>query len=751
MWDNVRDSILMSGTVIGSRIAIIILCAAAFAAAQTDETPEADFTFRVETKLVQIEVRATGKDGKPVSDLTPADFLLEENGKQQKVATFEYVGTPDAASVVEAPLTAERGADEKPPTDTGARPVAPARIFIVTEGQLAEQPFLYPAIREFIEFQIPAGSLVSLGQRSFTSDRDDLLETLDDMAAHPFGRKDDESGDWLLGFFDQTAVQLSRLERDRLNTVRELREGSLLSQSVGDPDSPIAMLNNHDSNHPNIEMRPPRIRAIDQRIRLLGRNKLRDYLGIIRRLGAYPGKKMVVLFRSGLRLETENTDLMEPIASEALRNRVSFYTIDSRGLETWIVNATMGVHPGRLMDNESIQSTRVPITREIRHRGQDSQQGLRALAEHTGGRAIKNTNDLNDIFDAVLEDVYGYYLLGYYPQDDRQRGRFRQVEVRSSRRGVKVKTGRGYFEPVPFPEMSERQRIIHLDQAVLADSYASELPIRVGHDFFRAENGQPVVVFGASTPMAELMAASAKGDGNNVQFTVAARAERVSDGVSWIYRSSGYRYEGVAADPATPEDDVFVDFAGQIPVPPGQYKWIVVIRNDTDGRIGRYDGTLTVPDLSNELASSTLLLAGTVSKPEKDKKSRKRRKKNAGIASVLQFHEGQLHPEYRGEFLKGQHIFFLYDLYNLRPGDLSTPPPIRVVLRHGEREVEDFSAVGDLERESKLGQIRYLGAIDTSSLEPGSYQLFAYLPADRRARSPVLARKFIVTGQTSLP
>lgn len=740
----------MTGAVIGSRIAILILCVAAFAAAQTEEAPEGDFTFRVETKLVQIEVRATGKDGKPVSDLTSADFILEENGKQQKIATFEYVGTPDSASVVDAPPTADRASDEKEPAADGARPVAPARIFIVTEGQLAEQPFLYPAIREFIEFQIPAGSLVSLGQRPFTSNRDHLLETLDDMAAHPFGRKDEESGDWLLGFFDQTAVELSRLERDRLNTVRELREGSLLSQSAGEEGSQIALLNNHDSNHPNIEMRPPRIRAIDQRIRLLGRNKLRDYLGTIRRLGAYPGKKMVVLFRSGLRLDNENIDLMEPISSEALRNRVSFYTIDSRGLETWIVNATMGVHPGRLMDDEGIQSTRVPITREIRHRGQDSQQGLRTLAEHTGGRAIKNTNDLNDIFDAVVEDIYGYYLLGYYPQDDRQRGRFRRVEVRSNRQGVKVKTGRGYFEPVPFTEMSERQKIIHLDQAILADSYASQLPIRVGHDFFRAENGQPVVVFGASTPMTELMAASEKGDGSDVQFTVAARAERVSDGVSWIYRSSGYRYEGVAAD-ATPADDVFVDFAGQIPVPPGQYKWVVVIRNDADGRVGRYDGTLTVPDLSNELASSTLLLSGTVSKPDNGKKSRKRRKKKAGIASVLQFHEGQLHPEYRGEFHKGQHIFFLYDLYNLRPGDLSTPPPIRVVLRHGEREVENFSAVGDLERESKLGQIRYLGAIDTSSLEPGSYQLLAYLPADRRDRSPVLARKFTVSGQDPTP
>ncbi|MDA1312926.1 MAG: VWA domain-containing protein [Acidobacteria bacterium] len=727
-----------------SRIITASLVAAAIAAAQTAD-PAADFTFRVETKLVQIEVRAHGEGGKPVSDLSREDFILEENGKRQKIATFEYVGVPGTLTAGEAAPPsgqAPQPTDKPQPTPAGVAAGPPVRIFILTEAQIAEQSFLYQGIRKFIEHQIPPGTLVSLGTRPFTADRENLLETLDEMAAHPFGRKDSESGDWLSGFYDETTVELGKLERDRLNTVREAREGgSLLGEE---------RYNNHDGNHPNIEMRPPRLRSIDQRIRLLGRQKLRDYLGLVRRLGSYPGKKIVVLFRSGLRLEAENMDLMEPIASEALRNRVSFYTIDSRGLETWIVNATMGVHPGRLMDDEGTQSTRMPIVREIRHRGQDSQYGLRALADHTGGRAVKNTNDLNDIFEVVVPDVYEYYLLGYYPRDDRQRGRFRKIEVRSKRRGIRVETGRGYFEPVQFTQMSEREKSAHLNQAVLADSYASELPIRVGHDFFRADDGQPVVVFGVSAPFAELVTRSAKGN-DRVEFTVAARAERIDDGASWIYRSAGYRHESVAADSqaAEPGGGVFVDFTGQIPVPPGKYRWIVLIRNDADGRIGRYDGMLTVPDLSDGFTSSTLLLAGTVSKPAAGKVKKKRSKKNTGIDSVLEFQQRQLHPEYRGEFHQGQQIFFLYDLYNLQPEDISTPPPIRVVLRNGGRDVEEFSAVGDLESRSERRQVRYLGAIDTSSLQPGSYRLSTYFPGESSGQPLVLSREFRVTAQAS--
>ena len=506
--------------------------------------------------------------------------------------------------------------------------------------------------------------------------------------------------------YDDTAVELAQLERDRLNTVRESREGSLIAEHLGFHDR-------HDSNHPNIEMRPPRLRAIDQRSRLLGRNELHDYVSLVRRLGSYPGKKIVVLFRSGLRLEPENTDLMEPLASEAFRSRVSFYTADSRGLETWIVDAKAGIHPLRLEDNEGIASTRLPLIAEDRHRQQDSLHGLQALAEHTGGRGIFNTNDLNDVFDEVVADVHGYYLLGYDPQNNRQQGRFRRIRVRSSQRGIRVETGRGYFEPIPFTEMSQHEKASNLNRAALADSYASELPTSVGHDFFRGDDGQPVVVFGVSSPIAELMTRSSSGE-DRVRFTVAARVENLDSGVSWIYRSASYRHESrPAADQASDlEDAAFVDFTGQVPAPPGTYKWVVLLRNDVDGRIGRYDGTLTVPDLSDGFTSSTLLLAGKISKPTNVKaKKKKRKKKDQGIDSVLAFRQNRLHPEYRGEFHQGQQVFFLYDLYNLQPEQISAPPPIRVVLRHGGREVEKFSAVADLEARSDQRQVRYVGAI----------------------------------------
>src|SRR5580704_9019588 len=57
-------------------------------------------TIRVSTHLVLVDVVVTDKQGKAIPGLRPEDFVVEENGKQQKISTFatpaENAGTPPA-------------------------------------------------------------------------------------------------------------------------------------------------------------------------------------------------------------------------------------------------------------------------------------------------------------------------------------------------------------------------------------------------------------------------------------------------------------------------------------------------------------------------------------------------------------------------------------------------------------------------------------------------------------------------------
>ena len=58
-------------------------------------------TIGANTRMVLVDVVVTDKKGQPVTDLKPEDFILEENGKRQKIAAFT---TPQEAAKAAAPL-----------------------------------------------------------------------------------------------------------------------------------------------------------------------------------------------------------------------------------------------------------------------------------------------------------------------------------------------------------------------------------------------------------------------------------------------------------------------------------------------------------------------------------------------------------------------------------------------------------------------------------------------------------------------
>ncbi|MEK7833915.1 MAG: hypothetical protein AAB401_22695, partial [Acidobacteriota bacterium] len=79
---------------------------------------------------------------------------------------------------------------------------------------------------------------------------------------------------------------------------------------------------------------------------------------------------------------------------------------------------------------------------------QADRDGMFALAEDTGGKAIFNNNDLNLGLQRVLDDTESYYLLAFEPAVSYRDGRFRKLEIRlMSRPDLKVRTRKGYLAP----------------------------------------------------------------------------------------------------------------------------------------------------------------------------------------------------------------------------------------------------------------------------------------------------------------
>jgi VWFA-related protein len=117
----------------------------------------------------------------------------------------------------------------------------------------------------------------------------------------------------------------------------------------------------------------------------------------------------------------------------ANRANVSFYPVDVGGLKTNLPDATMSrpPSPGKVLQMLNVGAGRVDT--------------LRTLAENTDGRAVVNTNDLLGGFRQVADDLSAYYLLGYTSTNASLDGKYRQIEVKVNRPGVKVAARRGYF------------------------------------------------------------------------------------------------------------------------------------------------------------------------------------------------------------------------------------------------------------------------------------------------------------------
>src|SRR5438105_11725958 len=112
---------------------LIICMGAVRLGAQQPATDIPAPTIRVNTRMVLVDVVATGKKGQPIKDLKPEDFVIEENGKKQKIATFT---TPDEIAKAAAPPALPPGIYSNQPEYRA--PGGPITVFVL---DAANTPF----------------------------------------------------------------------------------------------------------------------------------------------------------------------------------------------------------------------------------------------------------------------------------------------------------------------------------------------------------------------------------------------------------------------------------------------------------------------------------------------------------------------------------------------------------------------------------------------------------------------------------
>lgn len=687
-------------------------------AARAQETP----TFPARVELVQIEVRVTGKDDLPVSDLRREDFVVEEDGQRQEIELFQYVAGegPDAARVAVVEPDAPPAGDPDLSQYTW--------LYVAPEvSNPAEFARVAGPLRAFLE-NLPDRFLVSLAGLPFTDNRALLSATLERMLGEPLGQGNDRRSlvDPLLNYHDELTF-----EREVLLALR--RQEQFVPTFVGlfsEPAPDVARTERIDDIRAMLS-----VERVDRQILFVGRLALLRYLDLIERLGAFPGKKMILLYRSGLFLETAHADVLDQILTAALRHRVSFFTLDSRGLEAQPPVEDRKIHVAWSVGGpRPLQSTLgLPEARK------QEVNGLVSLARHTGGRSVVDSNDVNAIFRSVLEESSRYYVLGYAPRNRREEGRFRELRVSVGRPGVEVRAPRGYYERKPYDRQSQKERSAALYRALVSET-PSDFPVKASVGFFAAPEKRSALVFSTGVRPGDLLAN--KGRRPDLEATVLLRLRsRIRASMPVVLEQELRPEVGREfLDAASVDPTLYLAYNGRIDVPPGPYTLKVVFRDDRSGRMGSHEQRLEVPGFAGASVPSSLLLTRQA-EPRDDPP------REATDGDPLAMGDLRLTPEPDRTIRQGNVVYCAFHLYNAAAEDFEAAGKgMQLGLLRGHDWVGpgEVRAGGQPFPDPRNGVIRFVGWVDTAKLAPGRYTLLAVLPNFEKRTAPDLSGEFEV-------
>ncbi len=397
-------------TLLRARVALSIRAWAAVIVCVAAATGALSAQFRTGTSLVVVDVVVTGEDGRPVPDLTAADFELFEDGRPRAIDQFQFLDfrepPPDAT-----------------PAGVSSNAAEPGGIFALVLDELNLSRRYTPALRQwatqFINETLQphdyASVLRSGGDSGmlFTNDRA-MLTTIAESAA---GRSGAEA---TLGPGGIGEGANSGAPPARPGVPGGAGSGA---ESTGMPPDPRA----RDAGGPSMDADRAFVAA--QGLEML--------MKAVQRLGAIPSRRKAVLwFSEGVPCDVETViaggegcarvgQRLREILKAAVASNVAIYGVDPRGL---YLEDNVGITP--------VQAGRFEFLLD----------SLRTLSSTTGGTAVINNNRPADALAQVAEENRAYYLIGYVSDvADRDRERTRKLEVRVRRDDVSVRHRTAYL------------------------------------------------------------------------------------------------------------------------------------------------------------------------------------------------------------------------------------------------------------------------------------------------------------------
>ncbi len=442
--------------VVAGAVAGLALAEPALAAGKpTPPTP----VFEAEVSLVQLPVFVYDKEGRAVPGLRAEDFELTDDGRPARVVSFMYVDT-----------TSEEGQEE------------------VRRAPATRRHFLFLFDLSFTD----AGGL----SRARQAARDMLRKLVaSDLAA--VATFDVARGLRLVAnFSEDRALAAHAIETLGVPTLTRIEDPLGLALALGATEA-VRSVSNRAGEDVNpatdlfIAAMAGRLRRAEEqtyRAQVLGLLDGLDLLG--RSLRSVEGRKQLLYFSAGFDAQTlvgtkSTAELMQE-AEAVVQGRI--YDVDTQrrfgddevrgGLSRMartLSRADAVIHAVDVTGlGGGVDATRTTVRTDPNRdtRGRDA---LHFMAAETGGRLLKDTNDLGAALAEILDMTSRYYILGYQPDDLRGAGRFHKLKVKARRPGARVSHRAGYHERERGVAPTALQRKFEAAQLVMTGTGDNEM------------------------------------------------------------------------------------------------------------------------------------------------------------------------------------------------------------------------------------------------------------------------------------
>jgi len=656
-------------------------------AAAQQAAADGTFTLKVQSEIVLTNVVVRDKKtGAVVKGLTASDFTVLENGKPQKIASFDYQNIDEAVALHEkATVTGKSSIADLVNRDFAADPsqLKDHRLIVMFFDLSSMQPEdidrAVESAQDYINKKMQPADLVAMVSMStglsldqdFTADKAALLKAVGryngtEGTGFANGNEGGNSGGTS---DDASSFTADDSEYNALNTDRELYAIRTIARSL---------------------------ERVDQR-------------------------KSLLYFSGGLtRQGIENQASMRAATNAAVRANMAIYSVDSRGLQALppVGDASKGSLRGTAAYSGGAMQSQLDANF-------GSQEVLATLSKDTGGKAFFDSNDFAPAFQQVQHDTEAYYILGFRSSNTARDGSYRRLTIKLNRNDVRVDYRPGYYAPADFQHQKNEDRELALTEQMRSDLPATDVAVYLQALYFRMDDNRFFVPVSLIVP------------GSQIPFIKNGDQDKASiDVLGQVKNAQGIAVGDVrdtvklALDTSQQATRKNIQYSTGFALAPGRYHVKFVVRENQTGRMGSFETDLQVPDLKKiPLKLSSIVLASQQT-PNAAKKT-----VNPLIRDGVEWIPNVAHV-----FRQDQHLYFLYEVYDptrQKGGEDSAPKPAPGLTRRPSGAVKVLTSIEFLSGGVKVyetplvsadainvperGAVAFQFDVPLTQLKPGTY------------------------------